>query len=65
MIVTPVELPTSNASVLWPSALVSPSVLSILMFVTARSVAPLILIICMGEFLKLRPVIDDCFKEWA
>lgn len=43
VMVTPVEDPTSKASVLWPRAPESPAVLSILMLVTARVLAPLIL----------------------
>lgn len=63
--VTPVELPTSNASVLCPSESVSPAELSIVRPETVRVVAPLMLINCTGEFKKFSPVMVDDVKLWA
>lgn len=62
-IVTPVELPMSNASVLWPSS--TPFELSRLTSVTVRSVALLMLINWTGESLKLSPVMEELVKLWA
>jgi len=56
VIVIPVELPTSKASVLCPREV--PAELSITRLVTVKSVAELMLMSWTGEFLKLRPVIE-------
>jgi hypothetical protein len=58
---TPVELPTSKASVLCPRD--APAELSIVRSVTVRSVAELMLMSWTGEFLKLRPVIEELVRE--
>jgi hypothetical protein len=61
MMMTPVELPTSKASVLCPREV--PAELSMMRLVTVKSVAELMLINWTGEFLKLRPVIEELFIE--
>lgn len=63
VIVTPVELPTSKASVLCPNE--SPSALSIVISVTASVDAPLIDISWTGEFLNDNPVMVEVVKLWA
>ena len=61
--ITPVELPTSKASVLCPRE--APAELSMVRSVTVKSVAELIDMSWTGEFLKLRPVMEELFKLWA
>lgn len=57
-IVTPFELPTSNASVLWPPA-ESPAELSIVIESRVSVSAPLMLKTCTGEFKILMLLIED------
>lgn len=62
--VIPLELPTSNASVLWPPP-ESPAELSMVMWSRVRSVALLMLKPWTGVFLTLSPVMLDCLRECA
>lgn len=62
-IVTPVEEPTSKASVLWPSE--TPFLLFIVMLSTVRVVAPLMDISWTGESLNVRPEMEDFVRECA
>lgn len=63
VMVTPVELPTSKASVLCPREV--PAELSITTLVTTKSVTVLMLMSEIGEFLKLRPEMIELFIECA
>lgn len=58
---TPVEDPTSKASVLCPKLV--PAELSIVISVTAKVSASLMDINWTGELTKLRPVIEEDLRE--
>jgi hypothetical protein len=59
------ELPTSNASVLWPPVGPSPEELSMVMWERVRECAVLMLKPWTGMFLMLREVMVEWVREWA
>ena len=62
---TPVLLPTSKASVLWPPLVTSPAELSMCTFLTWRFFAPLMEKAWTGVFLTLSPEMTELVKLWA